>query len=493
MAYGSPSAVGSTGTLPGSSVDLAADRAEALLTYLTTARWFAGKGRAAELASLVPLPWLTEVNEWPAVRTEIAEIVYRADEDPDPDTEDETIWPHELYQLAVSYHNAPLPGLAHAEIGRFTIRDLGPVVAYDAAQDPQACRILLRSLRTERRFRDHDRAGGEIEVDFRLTAPDVLTDDLEPQVFRGEQSNTSIMFGDTGMIKLFRRLELGKNLDIEVHDALRRAGVHDVATLYGWAEAAWTHAGEPVRADLAMAVEKLADAEDGWGLALDALQEGRSFAEDARHLGQALAEIHAALRRAFPTAEQPGRSVAMIMKSRLAAAADTAPALEPYVEGLTSLFDRLGEGRLPVQRVHGDFHLGQTLRTPSGWKIIDFEGEPAKTLAERMVPESVWRDVAGMLRSFDYAAASLPGPDAAGWSAECRAAFLSGYAGGPLPEADAELLAPYEADKAIYEVIYEVRNRPDWVAIPMDAVAGLARDAEGPTAAVEHVTNSTKE
>ena len=95
---------------------------------------------------MVPLPWLTEVNEWPAVRTEIAEIVYRTDEDPDPDAEDEVVWPHELYQLAISYHNAPVPGLAHAEIGRFTIRDLGPVVAYDAAQDPPAGRILLRSL-----------------------------------------------------------------------------------------------------------------------------------------------------------------------------------------------------------------------------------------------------------------------------------------------------------------------------------------------------------
>ena len=234
------------------------------------------------------------------------------------------------------------------------------------------------------------------------------------------------MLGDAGMIKLFRRLELGHNLDIEVHDALRRAGVHDVATLYGWVEAGWTHGGEPVRADLAMAVEKLAGAEDGWGLALDALRDGRSFEADARRLGQALAEIHAALRTAFPTAEQPGGAVATIMKTRLSVAADAAPALEPYVEALTALFDRLGHDQLPVQRVHGDFHLGQTLRTPSGWKIIDFEGEPAKTLAERVAPDSVWRDVAGMLRSFDYAAASLSGPDSAEWAAACRQAFPRG-------------------------------------------------------------------
>jgi maltokinase len=470
VAYGS-----ATTSAPARSSDVDPDRAEALLNHLLGARWFAGKGRAAQLASVVALPWLTEVNVWPAVRSEIVEVAYRADEDPDPDDEDEVVWPRELYQVAVSYSHAPVPGLAHAEIGRFPIRDLGPVVAYDAAHDPQACRVLLRSLLRNRHLRDHDRAGGDLEVQFHVAEADGLHEDLEPRVFRGQQSNTSIMFGEAGMIKLFRRLEVGHNLDIEVHDALRKAGVHDVATLYGWVEAAWTPEGDPVRADLAMAVEKLAQAEDGWELALDSLRGERSFAAEAAQLGHALAEIHAALRTAFPVGQQPGSAVAMIMKSRLSAAAEAAPALGPYVEGLAGLFDRLGEGSLPVQRVHGDFHLGQTLKTPSGWKLIDFEGEPAKTLAERAAPDSVWRDVAGMLRSFDYAAASLPGPRSAEWAAQAREAFLSGYAGGDLSAGDAALLAPYEADKAIYEVIYEVRNRPDWVAIPLAAVAGLAR------------------
>jgi maltokinase len=143
-------------------------------------------------------------------------------------------------------------------------------------------------------------------------------------------------------------------------------------------------------------------------------------------------------------------------------------------------FGALAGAELDLQRVHGDFHLGQTLRTPSGWKIIDFEGEPAKTLAERLAPDSVWRDIAGMLRSFEYAGASVPpstddgGPDAAQWVADCRSAFLAGYAGGELSPADAATLRAYELDKAIYEVVYEVRNRPDWVHIPLGAVAALA-------------------
>ena len=119
----------------------------------------------------------------------------------------------------------------------------------------------------------------------------------------------------------------------------------------------------------------------------------------------------------------------MIMMSRLPEAARIAPALAQYVPGLRSCFDELSDETLVPQRVHGDFHLGQTLRTPLGWKIIDFEGEPAKTMAERRAPDSVWRDVAGMLRSFDYAAASVPGPQSTAWAAACRAAFLRGYAG----------------------------------------------------------------
>jgi maltokinase len=165
------------------------------------------------------------------------------------------------------------------------------------------------------------------------------------------------------------------------------------------------------------------------------------------------------------------------MMDRLREAAGITPALEPYIPGLLRCFDHLSADTLDTQRVHGDFHLGQTLHTPAGWKIIDFEGEPAKTMAERRAPDSVWRDIAGMLRSFDYAAASVPGPRSAAWAAECRAAFLRGYAGGELDGADAGILRAYEADKAIYEVVYETRNRPDWVDIPLRAVAALAADA----------------
>jgi maltokinase len=364
------------------------------------------------------------------------------------------------------------------------------VVAYDAMRDPQACTLLLEALLAERRLQ-----GGNAEVGFHLSAGEGLSPDLAPAVFTGQQSNTSVMFGEVAMLKLFRRLELGRNLDIEVHDALSRTSMADVAQLFGWVEASWPGTdpttGQPatLSADLAMVVEKLSDATDGWELALAALQDGQSFAGRAHDLGRALAETHSALRSAFPTSRLPGAEVTEVMSGRLESARGVAPALDPYAAGLRSVFAALAAHELDIQRVHGDFHLGQTLHTPGGWKIIDFEGEPVKTLAERAAPDSVWRDIGGMLRSFDYAAASVPGPGSLDWARECRTAFLSGYAGGELAPTEAAVLRAYEADKAVYEVVYETRNRPDWVAIPLAAVAGLAghdsqtRDAAAPPGA----------
>ena len=483
--------------------------ADQVLRYISNARWFAGKGRRVQFRSLTPLPWLTEVSDFfrpaaaPGVRFEIAELAYPPEEDPEPlvasasqpaedleptqesaageppeMVEPSVTPPTEYYHLAISYRPAPHAELHQAEIARFTDPDLGPVIAYDAAQDPDACRVILSALRGGRRLRSPDS-----EARFNPTAAAAFSADLQPRLFTGQQSNTSVMLGDTAILKLFRRLELGHNLDIEVHAALNAAGISDVAGLFGWIEGSWVSSGLQLDADLAMVIEKLAGAVDGWELALDSLRAENAsttinsefaFAAEAQALGTALAEIHHALRSSFDTTRVLGARTAMIMMDRLHEAARIAPALAPHVTGLLRCFDELGAQTLDTQRVHGDFHLGQTLHTPSGWKIIDFEGEPAKTMAERRAPDSVWRDVAGMLRSFDYAAASVPGPRSAAWAAACRAAFLRGYTVAELGATEASLLRAYEADKAIYEVVYEMRNRPDWIGIPLRAVADLA-------------------
>ena len=458
------------------------ETADQLLRHLFAARWFAGKGRRAEIGSLTPLPWLTEVSVWPAVRMEIVRVDYPPEEDPDPD-DDAAPWPHELYQLIVAYHRAPAPGLQHAEIGRRTVAELGPVVAYDATQDPVALTQIWRLLLAGAEVRDRD-----AEVSFRPAEVAGLNPDATPVPFTGQQSNTSVLIGDQAMIKFFRRIEFGPNLDIEVHAALAEAGVHDVARLYGSSRGRWVQDGIEVEAALAMAVERLSGAEDGWELALDSLRADGCFTEDAAQLGSALAEIHRALRGAFPTVTVDGAATEALMSTRLDAATQIAPVLAEFGPGLRAAFTEVGKTNLVTQRVHGDFHLGQTLKTPHGWKIIDFEGEPAKTMAERLAPDSPWRDVAGMLRSFDYGAATVPGPGAARWLASSREAFLTAYADGPLSEREQSVLRAYEADKAVYELVYEVRNRPDWTAIPLGAIRALAEDtlAQDPRTEGEH-------
>jgi maltokinase len=253
---------------------------------------------------------------------------------------------------------------------------------------------------------------------------------------------------------------------------------------------------------MAMLQRFLVTATDGWELAkasvrdlfaegdLHADEVGGDFAAEARRLGAATAEVHLAMRATLPTGTLDNddlRARAAAMRGRLQGALEVVPDLRPFARGLFRAFDDLGalDGPVPVQRVHGDYHLGQVLRTVLGWKLLDFEGEPAKPLAERVALDSPLRDVAGMLRSFDYAArhmlADHPGDTqlayrAAEWAERNRDAFCDGYAdaAGRDPREDAVLLRAYETDKAIYEAVYEARNRPAWLGIPLAAVERLA-------------------
>ncbi len=244
----------------------------------------------------------------------------------------------------------------------------------------------------------------------------------------------------------------------------------------------------------------LRTASDGWDLALNSVRNlfaeadlhadevGGDFAGEAARLGEALAETHETLREHFPTEQWPPERIAELvagMHRRLDAALAVVPELEEYADVLRTTFDHVRRIRdLTVQQVHGDLHLGQTLRTVKGWKIVDFEGEPARQLSERILPDSRWRDVAGMLRSFDYAPRVVErtvgenepiGAEqrlfrAAEWSDRNREAFLEAYTGGDLTVDQDTLLSAYLADKAVYETVYETRNRPTWISIPLEAI-----------------------
>jgi maltokinase len=392
--------------------------------------------------------------------------------------------------------------LAHALVGEWDETGRGHVFVYDALHDRESTALWLAAFADARRDEDlvfHRVEGHELDLQVHST------------LLAGEQSNSSVAFGEDSMMKVFRKVTPGRNPDIEIHEALTRDGSEHVPALYGWLEAPSHGGDEPLQ--LAMLEQFLRTATDGWGLALASVRDlfaegdlhadevGGDFAAESHRLGVATAEVHDSLAAAFDTETLDAAGVSALadaMRDRLHAAVEAVPRLGEHAAALAAAYEALAGVTEPVvvQRIHGDYHLGQTLRTVKGWKIVDFEGEPAKPLAERVRPDSPWRDVAGMLRSLDYASHAVEADveedtgqiayRAAEWADRNRNAFLEGYveasrraADGTLSPAQHVLVRAYEVDKAVYETIYETRNRPDWVGIPLAAVERLSQDANG--------------
>jgi predicted trehalose synthase len=303
------------------------------------------------------------------------------------------------------------------------------------------------------------------------------------RVLTGEQSNTSIVFDEDGqptiIVKLFRTLHHGENPDVTVQRVLSGAGSPYVPRFLGSLEADWPDVGRGsgvAHGTLAFAQEFLRGVEDGWGVALDAARDGRDFTSAARDLGTAVAEVHGALAATLQTADAgPGEVTATetAWRRRLHIAAAEVPAVADRSAAIDAVYRAALQRPWPrLQRIHGDLHLGQVLAVPDrGWRIVDFEGEPLRPMQERAIPDLPPRDVAGMLRSFDYASAVAGGPEASRWAGECRAAFVEAYAGAAgSVELDPVLLRALVLDKAVYESIYEARNRPDWLPVPLAGI-----------------------
>ncbi len=406
-----------------------AENLNAALWRLTQdARWFAGRSRGGTLEDVELLDWLIPPSTGTGLRSAILDVGFRNGQ-------------HERYHVPLVYRprdETVAPELTTTDLeGReFSIGEL--------CDDPAAAGQLLSLLAKEapgfQRWGD-------------------VPHNLPGRRFTGEQSNTSLFFGDALMCKVFRRLEDGPNVDVELHAAL--AGTGAVAEIHG----AW-RAGNT---DLAIFTEALVDPQDGFDLATESARSNTSFTGEARDLGATLARVHETLTHRLATGHTDGASLAATFRRRYEAAAEEAPEILSFRDAIASTWSTLPHS-LETQRIHGDCHLGQVLLSQGDWRYVDFEGEPLKTLAERREPDSRWRDVAGMLRSFDYAAAAGDAPPA--WLSQCRAAFVEGY-GAPSPDEEA-LLAAFEADKAVYEVIYERRNREHLVHVPMDALNRLA-------------------
>lgn len=434
--------------------------------WLPGQRWFAGKGRGID--AVRPVWAVTLVDGDPGLVHAVVEV-----------RSAETV---DRYQLFVGLRDEMSEYVEVPPIGRVDGRWV-----FDAVHDSEILGILLDLLVAG------ESVGG---VRFELEPGVELVPGLVARPVGVEQSNTSIVFGQRYILKVFRRITVGPNRDVDLHRALGTVGCAHVAPLL-----ATVHGDLPDGpAVLGMVQRFLPDAVDGWAMASANVRAvlvdpnsvpANDFATEAHELGVAVATVHADLARALGSTRASAldrRALVDGMHRRLTAALSDVADLKPHEPVLRAAFDAVATDPAPldVQHVHGDLHLGQVLRTPSGWILLDFEGEPAAPTAVRALPRSPLADVAGMLRSFDYAARQYlvqaerqaeaePNPAkesrAANWIRRNRDAFCTGYAElADDPRAHPALLRALELDKAVYEVAYEHHNRPSWQPIPLAAI-----------------------
>ncbi len=461
---------------------------QALKSHLAKARWFGGKNREWTIGEIAEIATLPSPVDETFGKTSFKFLGVSIDY---PDYDPET------YLIILEYSatrssktsigqtvrnrlssSKAIPSRPHS--GGFLGVDKGQNV-YLATQSETALPALTQILLNPKNS----------SASLQITLDDLpKIDSSKVQVLDGEQSNTSLIVDDRVIIKLFRQLIPGINRDIELSLALNRIQTTGVAKCYGRINAKQplgqiaSHV-DPSHVDLGMVSEFVTPSQDGFELAVANAINNQSFHEECYLLGQTLAEVHLGLAEQFPKSKISGAEVSIQMKENLAKSVLEVSQLEPLTSKLNPLFEALDGLTIPTQQVHGDFHLGQCLWGSDGWRIIDFEGEPLRPLVERNRPDSVFRDLAGLARSLSYAGSvasqSLGSPnqsDRSEWVSENVQAFITGYlcnseSVAPRIGVEKQILSAYIADKAIYETVYEARNRPNWVTIPIQGLHEL--------------------
>jgi maltokinase len=448
--------------------------AKALIEFLPRQRWFAAGETPAGDVVVADLEVLR--RDWPALVWVEARVGTRAGD---------------RYQVLVALRPSgePAPFLqGHRDLTLGELdTDAGPAYGYDALVDPDLAVELVH-----------------------LMAPDENV--TRARLVPGEQSNTSVVIDERLFLKVFRRLHTGPNPEVEVtRELFERAFLHVVEPVAEWRR------GDT---DLAVLQGYLGGGVDGWAMALTSLRDlfavqetqpipiisdadpapepvdpsaaGGDFSGEAERLGDMTAELHVAMAEVFgrATGDAAGWADTLDDELRRAQHRDTQlddrdrDRVRARIEALRRVDD---PG--PAIRVHGDYHLAQVMRTDEGWYVLDFEGEPARSIEERRRPTSALKDVAGMLRSLHYASMVAMferdeehTDEAAAWEQRNREAFLTGYlpkarAAGVVPHDEtsmAVVLAAFETEKALYELGYEQALRPDWARIPLAALRRLS-------------------
>jgi maltokinase len=447
-----------------------------LIEYVTEQRWYGAKSRTVSHSQVLDLVTLREAE--PEYTLALVEIRF--------DTGS-----HEIYQLLLAYNDGELE--------------------LDGLLDPALARELVHAIRSGLTLQ-----GQEGVAEFRTVTgfAGLGREMLDARSVGAEQSNTSIVFDDELILKAFRRLEPGINPELEMLRFLTEHGFANIAALGGW----YAYSGGPTAATLGILQEFVQGGRDGWALGVEEMESAPdAFLERLRRLGEVTGEMHTVLGSdandsAFcpetPSVEALGLLTATVdeeIEQVFLALPEDNELVEPIVgrgEEVREQLRMLTHAGSPGKaiRTHGDYHLGQTMWAPrragapdafppgvgrsaagassdGDWVILDFEGEPARSLTERRRKRSPLRDVAGMLRSFAYLAIASGGTHE--WEEQARSTFLDGYLetvdATLLPSGHAaidRMLAVYELEKAVYELRYELDNRPEWVSIP---VAGILR------------------
>ncbi|MBD8044684.1 1,4-alpha-glucan branching protein GlgB [Arthrobacter sp. Sa2BUA2] len=406
----------------------------------------------------------------------------------------------DVISVPVTTRAVPDPDLETALMGSAELPGEGQVWLYDGTADPVFVTAWLETMRSQANSidgRTHGYALGGF-ADW-----DAFTEPLPIQVLRGEQSNTSViaMTGEVPVIvKFYRVLAAGESPDVLVSAKLTAGGSQDVPATLGWLTGSWADVYDAgtdawVSGDVSVLREFVPNSEDAWRTASSAAVAGRDFTAEAEELGAVTGRIHSQLEAAFgarqpPPAEREEFIASLVRRIRWEWE-EARSYVGPFDDTLEQLLDTVADLQvLPnLQRIHADYHLGQVLHSEGrGWTVLDFEGEPLRPAAERSVPDVALRDVVGMLRSIDYAAAVAvigtagagpeQAPDLDGrraqaehWAQAAADAFLRGYekeTGTQINRAD-PLFRALWLDKALYEVVYEIRNRPAWIEVPAAA------------------------
>ncbi len=453
-------------------IDLSILDSDVFQEWIVEQRWFGSKARDVahiEISECVPLR-----EEPPMLALALVEARFGEGT-------------HETYQVPIA-----LRPVSEGWSER-VIASAGGLTLYDALADPACGRELLHRMRSGDEETVSD---GVLRFRWAASAGAGLGGTVDVRPVGVEQSNSSIVFGEALILKAFRRVEPGVNPELELLRFLSERGFPNIASLAGWYEIE----GRFVDATLGILQEYVAGARGGWELALEQVSsDPDGLLTDLRALGEVTGDLHTVLGSDNTSPEfapdEPSQEALSLLTAdvdeqieRIFRDLPETDALEPIagrgqdVRETLQALSHIGAGGRVI-RTHGDYHLGQTMLSDRGWVILDFEGEPARPLPERRRKRSPLRDVAGMLRSFSYvtAGARLLREETApeDWEERARETFLEGYFDRVEPSLlppgagpTRQLLAVFELEKAVYELRYELNNRPDWVPIP---VAGIQR------------------